>query len=667
MRSLNHRIAYLALALLLALTGAVGILPGQTHAAVIINATTDLQQDAPDAEPSVPAGPWRDAKLYQSPYANIDGWSAVESPAVAGLISDNFNACSIDEGVWTLVDPPGEATFAADGENLVITVPSGVNYDLFPNSDNAARALQPITADEDFQVVVKFVDMKVTPIIQGQFRMQGIVIPGLSDPTAPPSAAETMRFEFYTTRNASDIVETHAIGAVFRPAGDFFIALDDIIPVSNGDDLYMRVTRETITAPGGLETQRWTMEYSDTGTDGDWTTVGPADGLPNDPFILRHISQQVGVYAGSTTTDTPGTEPGNTAMIDFFWADDDPITTIPDDDTLGYNVVKDTVGNGSIAITPIDPGPYACGDDVTLSATPDNGWNFSLWSGDVNGVQNPITVPFEMGLMATANFSQAEQNVLDVTVNGNGTVTSDPAGIDCGAACSANFTEDSVVTLTATADPGFVFSGWGGAASGTNSVTNVTMDAAKSVVANFVEQGAGNALTVQVFPVDGSGGSVTSDPAGIDCGNDCSETYVPGTDVELTAAPNPGYAFIGWSGAASGDSPVTNVTMSANQTVIATFDQKAYTLSVSGVGGTVTVDPVKTTYTYGDEVTLTATATGADPFSGWTGDLTSTENPVTFTVGVDTSESDTEISIVAQFGDAPTGGVYLPIVRNNAP
>jgi hypothetical protein len=73
----------------------------------------------------------------------------------------------------------------------------------------------------------------------------------------------------------------------------------------------------------------------------------------------------------------------------------------------------------------------------------------------------------------------------------------------------------------------------------------------------------------------GSGtGKVTSNPAGIDCGADCSEAYSVGASVALTATADAGFSFVGWSGDCSGRLNPLSVTMSANKSCIATFEKK---------------------------------------------------------------------------------------------
>jgi hypothetical protein len=66
---------------------------------------------------------------------------------------------------------------------------------------------------------------------------------------------------------------------------------------------------------------------------------------------------------------------------------------------------------------------------------------------------------------------------LTITKTGKGTVTANPT--------AASYAPGTVVTLTATPDPGSPWIGWGGACSGTATTCSVTMNANLSVVANF--------------------------------------------------------------------------------------------------------------------------------------------------------------------------------------
>jgi alpha-tubulin suppressor-like RCC1 family protein len=90
---------------------------------------------------------------------------------------------------------------------------------------------------------------------------------------------------------------------------------------------------------------------------------------------------------------------------------------------------------------------------------------------------------------------------------GNGTVSSLPAGIDCGSVCSASYIVGSTVTLTATPDGTSTFTGWSGACTGTGTCS-VAVEGAISVSASF---GAGTPCVVQVTAGWGNTCAVRSD------------------------------------------------------------------------------------------------------------------------------------------------------------
>jgi hypothetical protein len=70
-----------------------------------------------------------------------------------------------------------------------------------------------------------------------------------------------------------------------------------------------------------------------------------------------------------------------------------------------YTLTVTTVGQGSVTLDP-PGGTYPEGTVVTLTATPDSGWQFDNWSGDLTGTANPATITMDADKNVTANFSE---------------------------------------------------------------------------------------------------------------------------------------------------------------------------------------------------------------------------------------------------------------------
>jgi hypothetical protein len=153
---------------------------------------------------------------------------------------------------------------------------------------------------------------------------------------------------------------------------------------------------------------------------------------------------------------------------------------------------------------------------------------------------------------------------------GEGEVTSTPSGINCGGTCSASYSSDTVVTLTATPNSSSTFTGWSGACTNASGACAVTMNAAETAAATF-SRGSPSSYGLTVVDSGTGAGVVTSTPSGINCGGTCSASYSSGTMVTLTATPNSSSTFTGWSGACTNESTTCDVTVSAAETVTATF------------------------------------------------------------------------------------------------
>jgi hypothetical protein len=189
---------------------------------------------------------------------------------------------------------------------------------------------------------------------------------------------------------------------------------------------------------------------------------------------------------------------------------------------------------------------------------------------------------FALGAPASAGPLQEGSFTLTVKISGKGHVQSSPSGIDCPHECSADFEAESEVVLTEKPAIGWMFVRWEGCSSSVDGplaaeasdaeTCTVFMDDAMEVTAHFKPKPAPSTPTLPLFPLTVTVigiGSVSSNPGGINCGADCSESYPQGTNVTLAPFQN-ATNFVSWGGDCSG-SGLCGVTMTGPRSVTATF------------------------------------------------------------------------------------------------
>ena len=252
-------------------------------------------------------------------------------------------------------------------------------------------------------------------------------------------------------------------------------------------------------------------------------------------------------YASSASQNTytpPSTTPTTTTVTQF---------------TLAVTAAE----GGGVSST---GGTYDNGTSVSITATPNEGYEFVGWNG-TDMSSSTITITLTANTTIEALFSQVSttttvtQFTLAVSASNGGTVSTE----------GGDFEEGTEVTITATANAGYRFTGWEGSDSTSESLT-VTLNSDQTYQALF------ELIPVYTLSVTAlaEGGTVSTE------GGDFEE----GTEVTITATANAGYRFTGWEGSDSTSESLT-VTLNSDQTYQALFELipvSVYTISVTAQG-----------------------------------------------------------------------------------
>jgi len=294
-----------------------------------------------------------------------------------------------------------------------------------------------------------------------------------------------------------------------------------------------------------------------------------------------------------------------------------------------------TVSGGTVSIspTPETNGRYTKGTKIILTAKPSSGFDFKSWDNTDDDSRNPTSITLKASTHVTVSFEARASLIINnqpvigslVTFTDGSVSINPPPGDD------GKYTRGTVVTLTATAAPGFDFKNWTGTPNDTSNPIKITMDGNKQVNALFNDRFS---LYINNQLVVGSNisfdqGMINASPAPGD-----DDKYANGTLVTLTAAPNAGYGWKAWSGTSSDGSNPTKVTITSDKHVTVTFELRFYlTLngqaitgpSLATAHGTITISPAPGAdglYSNGATVVLTAIPAQGYRFGGWSGDVT---------------------------------------------
>lgn len=507
------------------------------------------------------------------------------------IVSDDFNQATLNTSLWTFFNPLGDATLSmnstsTDSARMFISVPAGVTHQPWTGGNLAPRVMQA-SNNTDFEVQIKF----ESPVSQ-RFRMQGMI--------AEQDQRNYIRFDI-----ESDLTNTRAFAAniVNDTATQAFVPV--VIGAGGIPLQYMRVKRLG---------DQWTMSYSLNGT--SWTQAGT--------FARTLTIDSVGVFIGNAGT-TPSNSPAHVGKVDYFFNTASPI--VPEDGTVdttapvisnvqtvshlnSFQVSWNTNENANGLVE------YGLTTSYELGAVSDTNRILSH-TLQVPGLQSGTLYNFRItakdslnNTRVSSDFTVRTFGLLTANTVGSGSVAKNPD--------SANgYPFGQIVGLKATANAGWHFIGWSGDTTTTSDTLAIEMNGNRTVTAAF---DTNRILTVNVT----GNGSVTRNPnQGI---------YSTGQIVGLKAVPDSGWHFIGWSGDTTATADTIAIAMNSNRSVTATFTQNLI-LTTNIVGsGSVTRNPDLSSYVTGQVVTLTAVPGLGWLFSGWSGDTTSSTNPIDVTM-----------------------------------
>ncbi|MCR4940851.1 MAG: hypothetical protein K5930_12215, partial [Treponemataceae bacterium] len=299
---------------------------------------------------------------------------------------------------------------------------------------------------------------------------------------------------------------------------------------------------------------------------------------------------------------------------------------------------------GSVVSSAGDKTEFTAGERCMLTAVPEEGYVFDSWTGDVGSFDKTICVTLDSDIFLPASFSEIIPEPELVPVKYKLSVRCEDGGsVVSSAGDKTDFTAGERCMLTAVPEEGYVFDSWTGDVGSFDKTICVTLDSDIFLSASFSEIIPEPELVPGKYKLSircEDGGSVVSSAG------DKTE-FTAGERCMLTALPADGYTFSGWTGDVVSFDKNICVTLDSDVFLSASFDKippapvpepepepVKYKLSVRCEDGGSVVSSAgdKTEFTAGERCMLTAVPADGYTFSGWTGDVTSSEKNICVTL-----------------------------------
>ncbi len=281
-----------------------------------------------------------------------------------------------------------------------------------------------------------------------------------------------------------------------------------------------------------------------------------------DTFVLIEAFPHEGWVFSHWTGDYPPGEAQHNIISTTMDSDKQLTAHFVEEDVNRYELIISVEGMGTVNIDP-DLLDYPEGTIVTLTVTPNPGWQFVEWRGDISGSHLPAEVHMSEDKNVTAVFTEAEAEFRITNFVVNPTEGDEPLTVGITAEIENVGTSEGSIELTM---GGTLIQGWTVEPGETVPVDETYIFESSGL---FYIRLGDESIAIRVGDVvvhtlnlnhQGQGSVLPEE-----------ELYEQGTSVTLTAVAEDGWKFVEWTGAHNGTDESITFTMDEDKTITAVF------------------------------------------------------------------------------------------------